>query len=222
MHIVKFIPGTPLLDTPHIKARVDGLAPGETYAEHGYPGSDEMLYFSNGAGVIEGNGETHPFTGPMQAYIPAGTSYTVRNTGDAPIRLIWAQAPNASARPPAGPGGPVWVSTCHGHERFPQSPHVRGGMLTFKPGFECAYHSHDDAEEIFLFTRGECRITVEDEATDVGVDDIVLVPAEHKHKLRSGREPLLMWLTVTPNHEPTHTHYEQQPDGSWKRITPRA
>ena len=74
----------------------------------------------------------------------------------------------------------------------------------------------------FFFREGQCRITVEGEVEDVGVGDIVVVPAEHKHKLRSGPDPLLMWLTVTPNLKPSHTFYEEQPDGSWKRVTPRA
>lgn len=222
MQIVKFKPGAALLDTPNIKARVDELAPGATYTEQGYPGSDEMFYFSGGSGVVEAGGETHPFSDGMQAYIPAGTSYRLTNTGNTPVRLIWAQSPNAAASPPPGAGGPLWVVKGTSNERFPASPHVRGGMLAFPPDFECDYHSHDDAEEIFLFLKGQCRIDVEGEVEDVGVDDIVIVPAEHKHKLKSGSDPLLMWLTVTPNLKPSHTFYKVQPDGSYLRITPRA
>jgi mannose-6-phosphate isomerase-like protein (cupin superfamily) len=222
MEIYPFKPGVSLLDTPNIRARVDDLLPGAVYPEHGHPGADEMFYFSGGQGAITADGQTFPFTGPIQAYIPAGTPYILTNTGPEPIRLIWAQAPNASADPPAGAGGPVWFSTAGGKDRFPDSSRVRGGFLTFAPNFECAYHSHDHAEEIFLFLGGKCRITVEGEAADVGVGEIVVVPAEHKHKLRSGEEPLLMWLTVTPNLKPSHTFYEERPDGTWKRITPRA
>lgn len=222
MQIVKFEPGRDFLDTPNIRARVDELLPGETYAEQGYPGSDEMFYFADGQGTLSANGETYAFSGGMHAYISAGTPYRLVNTGNAPIRLIWAQAPNASTTPPPGAGGPVWLEKETLNGRFPASPHVRGGMLEFPADFECDYHSHDSAEEIFLFLKGNCRITVEEEAQDVGVDDIVIVPAEHKHKLKSGKDPLLMWLTVTPNLKPSHTFYKQQADGSYLRVTPRA
>lgn len=221
MDIVKFEVGVRLLDAPNILARVDALAPGGTYTEHGYPGSDETFYFANGTGTLTGNGETHSITGGMQAYIPAGTSYSLTNTGSEPIKLIWAQSPNASEAKPAGAGGPLWIAPCSSNERFPATSLVRGGALEFPPNLECDFHSHDGAEEIFLFLEGNCCITVEDEVADVGVDDIVIIPQEYKHKLKSGADRLLMWLTVTPNRKPSHTFYDLQPDGSWKRKTPR-
>ncbi|MBI4551398.1 MAG: cupin domain-containing protein [Candidatus Latescibacteria bacterium] len=224
MQILRCEPGVVLIDTPTIRSEVAELPPGGGYGQHRHPGSDEMYIFLSGEGKVVADGVEHPFTGPMQAYIPAGTSYALVNTGKAPLRLIWALAPNESTHPaPTATSGPVWITECVSGQRFPASPRVRGGMLEFEPGFECSYHSHDGADEIFLFLRGQCRITVEEEAADVGVGEVVIVPAEHKHKLMAlGDEPLRMWLTVTPNHEPTHTHYEQRADGTWARITPRA
>lgn len=224
MQILRCEPGTVLIDTPNIRAEVTELPPGGGYDKHRHPGSDEMYLFLSGEGKIVSDAVEHPFVGPMQAYIPAGTVYSLTNTGSSPLRLVWALVPNESSHPaPATESGPVWVTPCASGQRFPVSPRIRGGMLEFEPGFECAYHSHDGAEEIFLFLRGKCQITVEEEVADVDAGEIVIVPAEHKHKLKAlGDEPLLMWLTVTPNHAPTHTFYQQRDDGTWERITPRA
>lgn len=224
MQILRCEPGTVLIDTPTIRSAVAELPPGGGYEEHSHPGSDEVYIFLSGEGKIVVNSTEHPFAGPMQAYIPAGTAYALKNTGKTPLRLIWALAPNESTHPaPAAGPGPMWMTECVSGQRFPASSRIRGGMLEFEPGLECFYHSHDGADEVFLFLRGQCRITVEDEVADVGVGEIVIVPAEHKHKLKAlGDEPLLMWLTVTPNHEPTHTAYQQRDDGTWERTTPRA
>ena len=50
--------------------------------------------------------------------------------------------------------------------------------------------------------------------------DVVVTPAERKHKLRSFDDPLVMLLTVTPNQVPSHTFYQQLADGRWERTTP--
>ena len=52
--------------------------------------------------------------------------------------------------------------------------------------------------------------------------EVLYVPAEQKHELaNAGEGRLEVWLTVTPNVTPSHTFYEEQPDGTWARTTPR-
>jgi mannose-6-phosphate isomerase-like protein (cupin superfamily) len=78
---------------------------------------------------------------------------------------------------------------------------------------ECEVHSHQDAAEVFLFLAGQCEITVESETRVVSAGCTVYVGPDEKHKLKVfGDEPLLMFLAVMPNHQPTHTFY--RPDGT--------
>ena len=70
------------------------------------------------------------------------------------------------------------------------------------------------------FFLGHGEVDEEGEVVHVRPGDVVVTLAERKHKLRSFDDPLVMWLTVTPNQVPSHTFYQQLDDGSWKRTTP--
>jgi mannose-6-phosphate isomerase-like protein (cupin superfamily) len=85
---------------------------------------------------------------------------------------------------------------------------MRGGYATWQPGFECAYHCHQGADEVFVFVAGQCEITVEGETRVCGAGETVYTRAGQRHKLKAvGPEPLVMFLVVAPNHSPTHTIY---------------
>jgi mannose-6-phosphate isomerase-like protein (cupin superfamily) len=227
MQILKPTPGTAIADLPTIRCAMAELAPDGGYALHSHPGSDEVYLFLEGSGEITAPEckQIEPFTAPMQAYIPAGTAYALKNTGAQPLKLIWALTPKETPEmrnlPAPDEQAPVVMLGTENGERFPQSEKIRGGMLTFEPNIECAYHSHDGADEVFLFLSGAGEINEEGEVARVGPGDIVVTPAEHKHKIKSFDDPLVMWLTVTPNRVPSHTHYKQLDDGTWERVTPR-
>ncbi|MCZ6679274.1 MAG: dimethylsulfonioproprionate lyase family protein [Candidatus Poribacteria bacterium] len=227
MQFLKPTPSTVIADTPTVKCAMAELAPGGEYSLHNHPGSDEVYIFLSGEGeiVAPGSEQVERFTAPMQAYIPAGTSYALKNVGEQPLKLVWALCPKETSEmrtlpAPAEQAPVVMLGTDNG-ERFPNSEKIRGGMLTFQPNTECGYHSHDGADEVFFFLSGTGEVTEEGEVVRVGPGDVVVTPAEHKHKIKSFDEPLVMWLTVTPNRVPSHTHYKELADGTWERITPR-
>lgn len=101
--------------------------------------------------------------------------------------------------------------------------YMRGGYARWEVGQECDVHSHWNAAEVFVFLRGRCEITVENEVLIVGAGQTVYVGPDEKHKLKSiGPEPLEMFLVVCPNHSPTHTFYRE--DGTpvpYDRPAPR-
>jgi mannose-6-phosphate isomerase-like protein (cupin superfamily) len=84
--------------------------------------------------------------------------------------------------------------------------HMRAGYARWEPGFECDYHCHQDADEVFVFLAGQCEITVEGESQVCGPGETVYTSPGQRHKLKAiGPDPLVMFLVVAPNHSPTHT-----------------
>ena len=227
MHFLRPEPGTVIVHTPTVKYGITELAPDGGWALHNHPASDEVYLFMSGECEIVAPGaeQVERFTAPMQAYIPAGTSYSLKSVGTQPLKVVWTLAPSETPEmrklPAPTEQVPVVMLGTKDGERFPDSKKIRGGMLTFQPNIECDYHSHDGADEVFLFLSGTGDVTEEGEVFRVGPGDVVVTPAEHKHKIKSFDEPLVMWLTVTPNRVPSHTHYRQLDDGTWERITPR-
>jgi quercetin dioxygenase-like cupin family protein len=87
---------------------------------------------------------------------------------------------------------------------------MRGGAHRWPPGWVAQVHSHDDADEVFAFLQGTCEITVAGETRILRAGEFVFVPAEAQHTLRNiGDDDLIVFLVVAPNHEPTHTFYDE-------------
>ena len=209
--------------------RMDGieLAPGESTGPRRHPESDLAVLFYDGRGEIQAADRTRAFVGPRHAFVPAGAIFEIRCTGDSPLRMAYALCPDgpteqaAEHAPKAGSGGATLLGISQ-LDRFPDSGLVRGGMFFLDPGEESQYHSHDGAPEVFVFLQGACDCTTENETVRVGPGEVVYVAPEMKHRLANvGADRLVVWLTVTPNVTPSHTFYDQQPDGSWLRKTPR-
>ena len=224
MECLKPEPGTVIADLSTVKCAMDMLLPNQEFQKSCHATADKVYLFLEGSGEITAsNGQQiEPFDAPMLADIPASTPYALTNTGKQKLTFVWALAPNEISGEKSRSdrtASVVMLGTEKG-ERFPESQKIRGGMLTFPANTECDYHSHDGADEVFFFLEGHGEVDEEGEVVRVRPGDVVVTPAERKHKLRSFDDPLVMWLTVTPNQVPSHTFYQQLDDGSWKRTTP--
>jgi quercetin dioxygenase-like cupin family protein len=93
-------------------------------------------------------------------------------------------------------------------QKLVYTDYVRGGVLTFAPGFAADKHFHQDADEMFWFFSGTCRVGVPAGSTVAPAGTIVVNPAGEWHVIENaGDEPLLMFVTVTPNIVPSHTFF---------------
>jgi quercetin dioxygenase-like cupin family protein len=85
----------------------------------------------------------------------------------------------------------------------------RGGVTTWEPGRSCPVHLHEGAMEWFVFLRGACDFEVEGEVRRLGEGESVHVRPGELHRLTAvGDEPLVMFLVVAPNREPSTTYFK--------------
>lgn len=89
-------------------------------------------------------------------------------------------------------------------------PEIRSRFMRLEPGSAGPLHSHDLGGEIFLVLEGECEFIVEDERITCGPGQLVYMEPRVRHTLHAaGDEPCVVYLSVTPHVEPTHTRYDE-------------
>lgn len=66
-----------------------------------------------------------------------------------------------------------------------RGPNVDVGMMRLGPGEDMKTHYHNEVEEIFLTTRGECDIWVDGIKYSVKEGDLLQVPPKAKHYLKN-------------------------------------
>jgi quercetin dioxygenase-like cupin family protein len=157
-------------------------------------------------------GDEQLFCAAMEGVqIPAGQSWRAQ-AGATGVQLLRVDSfypqftPERSLMPPLTQ--PQRFSVGDG-EMLVCTDYVRGGVLNFKPGYAADKHYHQDADEIFWFFQGVCRVETPDQVVLAPAGSIVYTAAGEWHIIESvGDEPLLMFLTVTPNIVPSHTFFD--------------
>ncbi len=188
--------------------------------------SDLVLLFNSGDIQIKTGDRNHNVSASAQAYINAGVTFEII-AGNSDVSYLSASCPSAPLKSSLEHDskivtGGVTVLRTDRYDRFPDSGLVRGGMFYLDEDKVATYHSHDAAAEVFVFLKGECDAKVDGVTERFSAGEVLYVPAEEKHELINvGEGRLEVWLTVTPNVTPSHTFYEEQPDGKWERTTPR-
>jgi len=103
--------------------------------------------------------------------------------------------------------------------------YIRGGVLNFRPGFVADKHFHQDADELFWFFQGHCRVGTPEGVVVAPAGTIIYTAPGEWHIIENaGPEPLLMFVAVTPNIVPSHTFFDA--DGnplvrSWEPLRGR-
>jgi quercetin dioxygenase-like cupin family protein len=88
-------------------------------------------------------------------------------------------------------------------------PEIRARFLRIEPGPPDIPHSHDVGGEIFLVMDGQCEFLVDDERVTCSPGQLIYVEPRRRHTLRAvGDKPCVVYLSVTPHVEPTHTLYD--------------
>jgi quercetin dioxygenase-like cupin family protein len=89
-------------------------------------------------------------------------------------------------------------------------PELRGRFLRLEPLPPPPQHSHDLAGEVFLVLEGRCEFLVGDERATCGPGQLIYVDKTVRHSMHAvGTEPCVLYLSVTPHVEPTHTFYDE-------------
>ncbi len=97
------------------------------------------------------------------------------------------------------------------------TPEIRARFLRFEVGAVATRHSHDLGAEVFLILQGRAEFEIDGETAVLSPGELCFAHRDELHQVRVvGDEPVIMYLSVTPHVEPTHTMYA--PDGS--RLPP--
>ena len=67
---------------------VGGGIPGHVHEKE-----EEILFFHEGTGEVEVDGEVFPVKAGMSVFLPVGVPHGLRNTGSIPLRLLWVFSP---------------------------------------------------------------------------------------------------------------------------------
>jgi len=87
-------------------------------------------------------------------------------------------------------------------------PQIRARFRRVELGPVPAVHSHDLGGETFLVMEGQIEFTVADEHVVCQPGQTIFVPPRTTHAVRAvGEQPGVIYLSVSPHVEPTHTNY---------------
>lgn len=116
------------------------------------------------------------------------------------------------------------------------TPQIRSRFLKMAVGQFNEGHTHDLGHEIFLILQGQAEFVIEGRKATLGPGQLCIARTDEWHSVENvGEDEVIMYLSVTPHIQPTHTRwaedgtklppnfavntvYDQEPD----RTTPTA
>lgn len=97
------------------------------------------------------------------------------------------------------------------------SPEIRSRFVAMEPGEVSERHSHDLGQEIFLVLQGKAEFEIEGHREVLTAGQLCVAEIDEQHSITClGDEPMIMYLSVTPHVEPTHTRW----DGQGNKLQP--
>ena len=95
------------------------------------------------------------------------------------------------------------------------TPQIRSRFLKMAVGQENASHTHDLGHEIFLILQGQAEFEIAGHKEVVGPGQLCIALTDEPHIVRNvGDDEVIMYLSVTPHIQPTHTMWND--DGTKK------
>lgn len=200
-----------LYDTQFGRVELRRLAPEAALAGAANPPIETVLCVVEGQLDLQLDGEPLRLGAMAGVQIPAGQAWT------AVVGSVGAKLLRVDSLHPTFTPDRALMPRLESAHRFAiadgqmliYTDYVRGGILNFAPGFAADKHFHQDAEEIFWFFQGACQVTTAEGAVLAPAGTIVYTAPGEWHIIENvGDEPLLMFLTVTPNIVPSHTFFD--------------
>jgi mannose-6-phosphate isomerase-like protein (cupin superfamily) len=90
------------------------------------------------------------------------------------------------------------------------------GVMYYEKGAASPYHMHKNCEHFYFIFEGSATIETEDGVQDLEPGDLVFIPAEEKHRLRS-KQPLFYFEFQAPNRFKTTILDGTKEDLLWER-----
>jgi quercetin dioxygenase-like cupin family protein len=91
------------------------------------------------------------------------------------------------------------------------TPQIRARFLKIEPGPMAEGHSHDLGHEIFLILQGKAEFEIDGERDTLEPGQMCVALTDQTHAVRAvGPEPVIMYLSVTPHIQPTHTMWDER------------
>jgi len=87
------------------------------------------------------------------------------------------------------------------------TPEIRARLYHMQPGQVDGRHSHDLGHEVFLILEGKAEFNIDGHVEVLGPGQMCVALADEIHQVRNllPDAPTIMYLSVTPHIQPTHT-----------------
>ena len=104
------------------------------------------------------------------------------------------------------------------------TPEIRARLYHMKPGQVDRRHSHDLGHEIFLILEGQAEFTINGSTQVLGPGQMCVALVDEIHQVRNllPDQPTIMYLSVTPHVQPTHTGRTDADEKMPPRFAPSA
>jgi quercetin dioxygenase-like cupin family protein len=103
------------------------------------------------------------------------------------------------------------------------TPQIRARFQRMEVGQVNRGHSHDLGQEVFLILQGQAEFEMAGEARVLGPGEMCIALTDEVHTVRNvGAEPVIMYLSVTPHIQPTHTLWDDQAQRQPPHYSPAA
>ena len=90
------------------------------------------------------------------------------------------------------------------------TPQIRSRFLKMKVGQVNRGHTHDIGHEIFLILQGQAEFEIDGEKETLGPGQLCVALIDENHIVRNvGDDEVIMYLSVTPHIQPTHTSWTE-------------
>lgn len=102
------------------------------------------------------------------------------------------------------------------------TPEIRARLYHMKPGQVDGRHSHDLGHEVFLILEGKAEFNIAGHTEVLGPGQMCIALAEEIHQVRNllADQPTIMYLSVTPHIQPTHTGRPRDEERDPPRFRP--
>ena len=192
------------------------MSAGKEAESHDHDDVEQLYYFTRGCGQMRLDDQVYPVREGDTAHVPPGVEHQLVNDGDDWLEHLILNAPGGSAGgqpavrnwrdcPPTVGHESAIIWSIFRHQDAPGLPPEEARMAGLT-GFTLHlmqgrrngdYHHHEDAEQVYYFTRGHGQMKIDGTLYDVREGDVVHTPARIKHQLLNTTDDWIEHLIIT-------------------------